>query len=73
MSTTTYDAVPASEVPQGIIWTVPAVSQGQIVEVAYSRGIPAGKRVNYEAGHGDPYMREADASDGTVAYYRRSR
>jgi hypothetical protein len=33
-----YVPVPAEAVPQGIVWVVPQRNQGQIVEVAYSRG-----------------------------------
>jgi hypothetical protein len=78
MSTTTiagitYDPIGASMLPAGgkIIWVTPRRCQGQIVEVSYSLGIPAGKNINYEADLGDPYMRVIDNSDGHVAYYVR--
>jgi hypothetical protein len=69
----TYDPIGASMLPAGgkIIWVTPRRCQGQIVEVSYSRGIPAGKGINYEADAGDPYMRVIDHSDGHVAYYVR--
>jgi hypothetical protein len=76
MSTTagiTYDPIDASMLPAGgkIIWVTPRRCQGQIVEVSYSRGIPAGKSINYEADLGDKYKRVIDHSDGEVIYYIR--
>jgi hypothetical protein len=70
LSKRTYQPVPGADVPQDIIWTTPRRNQGQTVEVSYSLGIPAGKTAGMEAGHGDPWMRETDHSDGTVTYFR---
>jgi hypothetical protein len=67
----TYRAVPASEVPDSIVFTTPARNTGQIVEVSYSRGIPAGRARDMEAGDGDPWMRVTDRSDRSVTFYRR--
>jgi len=47
-------------------------NQNQIVEISYSRGIPAGREVNYEADEGDPYMRAVDHSGGLTTYYART-
>ena len=67
----TYSEVSASDVPSDIVWDVPRRNQGQIVEVAYSRGIPAHRRVNHAADHGDPWKRVTDGSDRSVRYFRR--
>ncbi len=54
-----YEQVPATAVPANLVWIVPARFGGQIVEVAYSTGMPAGCRQgdgagmrNYDADHG---------------------
>jgi hypothetical protein len=55
-----------SEVHAAVRFHVPAVNQGQIVEVAY------GVFGSGDAGPGDPYKRVTDRSVGTglVEYYR---
>ena len=66
----TYTEIPAGSVPAGIVFTVPRRHQGQAVEYAYSRGIPAGKAADMEAGDGDLYMRVTDERH-VITYYRR--
>jgi hypothetical protein len=66
---TIYRQISEADVPAGIVWTVPPRNQGQMTEVAYSRGIPAGKAADMEADYGSPYMRETCA-DGVVLWYR---
>ena len=68
---TNYLEVPAGKVPGSIVFTVPRRHQGQAVEVAYSRGIPAGTGANMDADDGDPWKRVTDGSDGSVRYYHR--
>ena len=68
--TGTYEEIPAASIPPRIVFTVPRRNQGQMVEYAYSRGIPAGGAGDMEADEGDPYMRVTDER-GTVTYYRR--
>jgi hypothetical protein len=73
-STVTYAEVPAAEVPDGIVWVVPRRNMGQAVETAYSDGRPGGRGFNYDADHGDPWMRVTDASEpagSQVTYYKR--
>lgn len=70
MDTTEYRRVTERDVPTNLIWVTPRRNQGQIVEVSFSNGIPAGRRVNYEADDGDPWMRSVDRSDNTVRFYR---
>lgn len=64
-----YKPIPASEVPQGLIFHVPRQNQGQIVEVAYASSSPGDYT---EACHGDAYKRVTDHSDRSVEYYRRT-
>jgi hypothetical protein len=72
MSTPTeYAEVPVSTVPQSIVWITPQRNQGRVVEVSYSRGIPACTAANMDAGEGDPWKRVTD-SDMSVTYYRRA-
>jgi hypothetical protein len=71
---TTYQQVPASEIPATIRWDVARRDQGQIVEVAYA-DYPAGR---YEASVGSPYKRITDQSEPIgaperVLYYRRGK
>lgn len=73
MSTTEYAEVAASEVPQSIVWITPDRGRGQIVETSYSTGRPAGLGGNYDADHGDRWMRVTDHSDGSTSYYRLAR
>jgi hypothetical protein len=68
---TEYTEVPASTVPQSIVWVTPERNQGRFVEVSYSRGIPADVDANMDAGEGDPWKRVTDRSDMTVTCYRR--
>ncbi len=70
---TTYREIPASEVPDNIIFTTPSQSQGQAVEVSYSRGIPSGRHANYAADEGDPYKRVWDRSTNKTTFYRLNR
>lgn len=65
-----YTAIPASEVPGDLVWIIPRRNQGQIVEVAYSNGVPDGRSVNYDADEGARYKRVTDRSDRSVIYYR---
>jgi hypothetical protein len=68
-----YDRIPAWLMPAGVIWTVPGRNAGQVVEVAYSRGIPAGKPgVSYEADDGDKLMRITGSGGPLVTYHQRS-
>lgn len=67
---TRYTEAPASEVPDSIIFTTPVRNQGQIVEVSYSTGTPAGLARNYDADEGDPWMQETDHSTGSTRFYR---
>lgn len=64
-----YVEVQSSEVPAGLRWDVPARNQGQIVEVAYA----AWPWTAAEAGHGDEWQRVFDASDRSLAYFRRAK
>ncbi len=65
---TTYKPVPSA--PSNLIWITPRRHQGQIVEVSYATGVPAGRGVNYDADSGDPWKRVEDHSTGQVSYYR---
>lgn len=65
----TYRVVP--QAPDNLIWITPRQHQGQIVEVEYSTGRPAGRGGNYDAAHGDLWRRTTDHSTGEVTYARR--
>lgn len=65
-----YRTVPAADVPGNIIWHTPGRNQGQIVEVSYSRGIPAGKAADMEADEGAPWKRVKDTSVPETIYYK---
>jgi hypothetical protein len=68
-----YEKCRSEEVPAGLVWVVPRRNQGQIVEVAYATGVPAGRSCNYDADEGDPWQRTTDSSDGSVTYARLRR
>ncbi len=68
--TITYEAVPEEDFFLDLIFVTPRRNQGQSVTVSYSTGVPAGRGVNYEADHGDPYRKTVDA-DGRIFYGRR--
>jgi hypothetical protein len=60
-----YVKIKAEQVPIGIRFDVPAVNQGQIVEIAY------GTFGRYEACDGDLYKRITDRSCGEVEFFKR--
>ncbi len=62
--------VPCEE-PPGVIWVTPRRNQGQIVEISYSIGIPAGRDLNYAADDGARYKRVEDRADGAIRHYLR--
>lgn len=68
-----YDPAPGAAANPDWIWVTPRQHEGAMVETQYSRGIPAGRGVNYDAAEGDPYMRTVDHTRNDLTTYYKLR
>lgn len=71
MESTDYVRIAEQELPRSLVWVTPGRHAGQVVEISYSRGIPAGSGSNMEADEGDPYKREIDSATGQTWYWHQ--